>query len=52
MVKAMNTPELRERFAGVGSETVADTPAEYGAFVVAELKKWEKVIRATGVKVE
>jgi tripartite-type tricarboxylate transporter receptor subunit TctC len=52
MVKAMNTPELRERFAGVGSETVADTPAEYGAFVAAELKKWEKVIRATGVKVE
>ena len=52
MVKAMNTPELRERFSNVGAETIANTPAEYGAFVQAELKKWGKVIQATGVKVD
>jgi tripartite-type tricarboxylate transporter receptor subunit TctC len=52
MVKAMNTPELRERFASVGAETIANTPAEYGAFVQAELKKWGKVIQATGVRVD
>src|SRR6185369_625382 len=52
MVKAMNTPELRERFSNVGAETIANTPAQYGAFVQAELKKWSKVIQATGVKVD
>ena len=52
MVKAMNTPELRERFSNVGAETIANTPAQYGAFVQAELKKWGKVIQATGVKVD
>jgi tripartite-type tricarboxylate transporter receptor subunit TctC len=52
MVKAMNTPELRERFAGVGADMVANTPAQYGAFVQAELKKWGKVVQATGVKVD
>jgi hypothetical protein len=31
---------------------VANTPAQYGAFVQAELKKWGKVVQATGVKVD
>ena len=52
MAKAMNTPELRERFAGVGAETIANTPAQFAGFIDAELKRWERVIRAAGVKVE
>jgi len=52
MVKAMNTPEMRERFANVGAETIANTPAQYGAFVEAELKKWGAVIKAAGVKAD
>src|SRR5262245_21971312 len=52
MVRAMNTAELRERFSIVGAETIANTPAQYGAFVQAELKKWGKVIQTTGVKVD
>ena len=52
MVKAMNTPELRERFASVGAETIANTPAQYDAFVESELKKWGNVIKAAGVKAD
>jgi tripartite-type tricarboxylate transporter receptor subunit TctC len=52
MVKAMGTPELRERFAAVGAETIANTPAQYGAFVESELKKWGAVIKAAGVKAD
>src|SRR5258706_13873551 len=52
MVRAMNTQELRDRFAAVGTETIANSPAQFGAFVNAELKKWAKVISATGVKAE
>ena len=52
MVKAMNTQELRDRFAGVGAETIANTPAQYGVFVDAEMKKWGKVIKAAGVKAD
>jgi len=52
MVKAMGTPELRERFANVGAETIANTPAQYGAFVNAELKKWGVVVKAAGVKAD
>ena len=52
MIKAMQMPELRDRFAAVGAETIANSPAQFGAFVEAELKKWGKVIQAAGVKVD
>jgi tripartite-type tricarboxylate transporter receptor subunit TctC len=52
MVKAMQTPELRERFASVGADMIANTPQQFGAFVDAELKKWGAVIKAAGVKAE
>lgn len=52
MVKAMKTPELREKFSNVGAETIANTPAEYGAFVQSELRKWHAVVQSTGVKID
>ena len=52
MVKAMKAPDVRERFAGVGAETIANSPAEFAAFINAELKKWGNVIRTAGVKLE
>ena len=52
MVKAMRTPELRERFAAVGAETIANTPVQFRAFIDAELTKWGKVTKAAGVKVD
>lgn len=52
MVKAIHSQELRDRFAAVGAEAVGTSPTEFAAFIRAELKKWEKVVRATGVKVE
>ena len=52
MVRAMNTQELRDRFAAVGTETIANSPAQFGAFINAELKKWGKVISAASVKAD
>jgi len=52
MVKWLNTPEMRERLAGVGADVVASTPGRYTEFIQSEMKKWQTIIRATGVKVE
>lgn len=52
MLKAIRSQELRQRFAAVGAEPVGNSPEEFGSFIRAELKKWEKVVRATGVKVD
>ena len=52
MVKAIRSQELRERFAAVGADSVGDSPSDFAAFIRADLKKWEKVVRATGVKAD
>mgnify|MGYP003351163709 CR=1 FL=1 len=43
---------VKERLAKGGMDVVASTPERYTEFVQSEMKKWEAVIRATGIKVE
>ncbi len=50
IVAMLGQPEVRERIAAEGAEAVGNTPAEFGAFIEAEIAKWSKVIRAAGVR--
>ncbi len=49
VVKALNSPEVRERFAANGIDPVSSTPEEFGAFMKAEIKKWSETVKAAGV---
>ena len=51
-VKALKDPSVAERLASEGAEAVGDTPAEFAAFVKAEIALWGKVIRESGAKVD
>jgi tripartite-type tricarboxylate transporter receptor subunit TctC len=51
-VAALNAPETKTRFATLLAEPVANTPDEFGAFMKSELAKYEKVVKATGAKVD
>lgn len=51
-VAVMNLPEVAERIRAIGQETIASTPEEYDAYVRAEMKKWEPVVKATGAKLD
>jgi tripartite-type tricarboxylate transporter receptor subunit TctC len=51
-VAALNTPETKTRFASLLAEPVANTPEQFGAFMKNELVKYEKVVKATGAKVD
>jgi tripartite-type tricarboxylate transporter receptor subunit TctC len=51
-VAALNTPETKTRFASLLAEPVANTPEQFGAFLKNELVKYEKVVKATGAKVD
>jgi tripartite-type tricarboxylate transporter receptor subunit TctC len=51
-VAALNSPEAKTRFAGLLAEPVPSTPEEFGAFMRAELAKYEKVVKASGAKVD
>jgi tripartite-type tricarboxylate transporter receptor subunit TctC len=51
-VTALNSPEAKTRFAGFMAEPVPTTPEEFGSFMRAELAKYEKVVKASGAKVD
>ena len=52
IVRIIKLAEVRERLASEGADFVGDTPEELTAFVKAEIAKWAKVVRQSGVKVE
>ena len=51
-VAALNSPEAKTRFASLMAEPVASTPEDFGRFMQAELAKYEKVVKASGAKVD
>jgi tripartite-type tricarboxylate transporter receptor subunit TctC len=51
-VAALQSPEAKTRFAALMAEPVATTPEEFGSFMRAELVKYEKVVKASGAKVD
>jgi tripartite-type tricarboxylate transporter receptor subunit TctC len=51
-VDALNSAELKARLATLMAEAIPGTPDQFGAFVKRELAKYEKVVKASGAKVE
>ena len=51
-VAALNSPEAKARFAALMAEPVASSPEQFGAFMKSELGKYEKVVKASGAKVD
>ena len=52
IVRALNSPDLRERLMTQGADPVGNTPEQYTAFIHNEIIKWAKVIQAAGIKGE
>ena len=50
--KALASPSVREKFAGLGVEVVGGTPEQFAAHIRKETVKWADVVRRAGVKVE
>ena len=46
---ARATPELRERLSNSGAEPVGSSPAEFAAFIRAEIERYGKVTREAGI---
>ena len=49
---ALRSPEMAERFAREGADIVASSPQEFAKHLRAELVKWGKVVRESGLKAE
>ncbi|MGD9942848.1 MAG: Bug family tripartite tricarboxylate transporter substrate binding protein [Burkholderiaceae bacterium] len=52
MAQALKNPTLRKRFETDGNPPVGSTPAEYGAFLAREVKRWSELSRAANLKLD
>ncbi|MBL8379919.1 MAG: tripartite tricarboxylate transporter substrate binding protein [Burkholderiales bacterium] len=52
IARAVRSPEVRERFAQLGTEAVGSTPEEYDALIKSEIDKWAAVVKSRGIKIE
>jgi tripartite-type tricarboxylate transporter receptor subunit TctC len=50
--KALQSPELRERYAAIEAEPTGGTPEQFAAFVKTEAVKWADVVKKSGAKVD
>lgn len=50
--KLLADAEVRTQLQGQGIELTPSAPEECGEFLAEEVAKWEKVVRATGVKID
>ena len=51
-VAALQSPETKTRFAGLMAEPAPTSPEEFANFMKAELSKYERVVKASGAKVD
>jgi tripartite-type tricarboxylate transporter receptor subunit TctC len=56
VAKALSTvqdnPDVQAQFTNEGAEIVKMSSAEFGAFMVKEMNKWERVVKQGGIKAE
>ncbi len=45
-------PDVKERYATLGMETVGSTPAEFQKFMAEDLAKWGRIIKELGITAE
>jgi len=52
IVGVLKMPDVQERLAGLGMDTVAGTPDELGRFQKDEVVKWSKIVKEANIKPE
>jgi tripartite-type tricarboxylate transporter receptor subunit TctC len=52
LVKTVNSPDVRERFAALGAEPASRTSEQMAAYLKSEIDKYGKIVRAIGLKID
>ena len=51
-VKLLRQPDVKEKIAFVGAETVGNSPAEFAAFIRSERIKYARIVKDAKIKIE
>ena len=52
IVKAIKTPDMRERFTQQGADPIGNTPEDFAAVIKRDLAKWAKVVKDANIKLD
>jgi tripartite-type tricarboxylate transporter receptor subunit TctC len=52
VLKALQSPDVRQKLALQGAEPLGSTPQAYGEYIQKELTHWDNVVKQTGVTLE
>ena len=52
LVRILGLREVRERFANLGYDASSTTPEEFAHLIKTDLAKWQKVVQASGARVD
>ncbi len=51
-VKGLAKPEVKEKFAAIGTDVAPMSPVEFGKFIQAEIAHWAKLVKLAGIEPE
>ena len=52
LAKVMHAPDVKERLAGMATDPLTSTPAEFAAYLKQEIAKWGDVVRKAHLKAD
>jgi tripartite-type tricarboxylate transporter receptor subunit TctC len=48
----LRRPDIEKQMVDQGADPVGNTPAEFGAYIDSEIRRWTEVVRVSGAAVE
>ena len=51
-IKLLRQPDVKEKIAFVGAETVGNSPEEFGAYIRSERAKYARIVKDANIKVD
>jgi tripartite-type tricarboxylate transporter receptor subunit TctC len=51
-VKGLAKPDVKDKFAAIGTDVAPMNPAEFGKFIQAEIAHWAKLVKLAGIQPE
>jgi tripartite-type tricarboxylate transporter receptor subunit TctC len=52
VIKILGMPDVKERLYGQGFEILTQMPAQFGAYLKADIRKWARVVKSSGATVD